>query len=95
MNPMNNKMKTIGATAILSAAVASPVFAQDVVDPVPYARGPGSQPQTFYRTYGQMNPSILPPRNDREYWGLQNFGFTGRDPSRVGGDAPWLAPSGS
>jgi hypothetical protein len=86
-----NKMKMISAAVLLSATVASPVFAQDAdtygPGATPYA---ARHPQTFYRSYGQVNPDFLPPRNNDEYRNLQNFGFTGRNPSRVGGESPSL-----
>jgi hypothetical protein len=88
-----NKMKMISAAVLLSATVASPVFAQDgdTYGPsaTPYA---ARHPQTFYRSYSQVNPDFLPPRNNDEYRNLQNFGFTGRNPSRVGGESPSLNP---
>ena len=88
-----NRMKTISAAVLLSAAVAAPAFAQDadMYGAQPYA-GPVRHSQLFYRSYGQPNPDFLPPRNNLEYWNLQNFGFTGRDPSRVGGNSPSLNP---
>ena len=88
-----NKMKMIGAAVILSATVATPVLAQDVgtYGAAPYA-GPARHSQTFYRSYNQMNSDFLSPQNNDEYRNLQNFGFTGRDPSRVGGESPSLNP---
>ena len=78
------RMKTIGAVVILSAAVASPVFAQG-------AGTPGSRSHNaFSRSYDQS--SYATPRTADEYWNLVNFGTTGRNPSRVGGEVPWLNP---
>jgi hypothetical protein len=78
------KMKALCAAIILSAAIATPVFAQ----PVHHARN-------FRGAYNQMNePSYAIPRTQDER-NLENFGFTGRDPSRVGGEDPSLRPSGS
>ena len=91
-----NTMKAIGAAAILSAAFAAPAFAQETYAPYaggPY--GPGSRPPTYYRSYGQVPGDYLPPRNTDEYWNLENHGFTGRDPSRVGGESPSVNPTGS
>jgi hypothetical protein len=81
------RMKTIGAVVILSAAVASPVFAQG-------AGTPGSRSHNaFYRSYDPSNgPSYATARTADEYWNLMNFGTTGRNPSRVGGEVPWLNP---
>jgi hypothetical protein len=80
-------MKTIGAVAILAAAVASPVFAQD-------ARTPGHRMEQhkLYQSYDQVNAPYAAPRTKDESWNLENFGITGRDPSRVGGESPWLNP---
>jgi hypothetical protein len=64
-----------------------------VYGPAPYA-GPPEGPMV-YRSYGQIDPDYLPPRNNDEYWNLRNHGFTGRSPSRVGGESPNLNPSGS
>jgi hypothetical protein len=51
--------------------------------------------QTYYRSYDQVNPDYLPPRDIDEYRNLQNFGLSGRDPSRVGGETPNLHPPGN
>jgi hypothetical protein len=88
-----NTIKALGAAAILSACIATPVFAQEVYGP--YARpgyAPVAPPPTYYRTYGAV-PGDYPPTNIDEYRNLQNHGFTGRDPSRVGGESPSLNPS--
>lgn len=86
-------IKAITAAAILCASIATPVFAQEYRPYVggPYERGPA----TYYGAYGQVPGSYLPPRNTDEYWNLVNHGFTGRDPSRVGGESPSLNPSGN
>jgi hypothetical protein len=88
------RLKTVSAIAFLSAVIATPVFAQSS-DP----RGPGSRMEPYwYQTYDQWNgygpPQTYygPPLTKEEYWNLQNFGTTGRDPSHVGGQAPWLNP---
>jgi hypothetical protein len=87
-----NKMKMISAAVILSATVATPVLAQDVGTYGPAGAAPMRHSQTYYRSYGRGNSDFLPPRNDEEYRNLQNFGFSGRDPSRVGGESPSLNP---
>jgi hypothetical protein len=91
------KFKTIGALVILSAAVASPVFAQEAVVSEPAYSGPtyygrAYDRQNFRGAYNQMNAPYYAPRNSDEYWNLENYGITGRDPSRVGGQSPWLNP---
>ena len=83
------RRKTVGAIAFLSAVIATPVFAQSSD-----LRGPGSRmaPYWFYRSYDQWDGFYGPPLTKEQYWNLENFGTTGRDPSRVGGEAPWLNP---
>jgi hypothetical protein len=92
-------MKILGAAAILSAAIATPVFAQDLG-----VTGPGSR-------YG-LEPQPGPTYDGRGYYGGPTFYsapaffapyggygwngyFVGRDGSRVGDVAPSLRPSGS
>ncbi len=83
------RLKTVSVIAVLSAAIATPVFAQSWD-----MRGPGSRmgPPRFYRSYDQWNGFYGPPLTKDEYWNLENFGTTGRDPSRIGGKSPWLNP---
>jgi len=89
-------MKAISAAVVLSAAVAAPVLAQEVyVSAVPYAYGPGGRAQTYYRSYDRTAPGDYLPSDIDQYRNLQNFGFSGRDPSRVGGETPNLRPSGN
>jgi hypothetical protein len=87
------KLKTLCALIILSAAVATPVLAQDAG-----ARGPGSrsglESRSFPRgAYNQLNgPSYATPRNSSN---IENFGSSGSDPSRIGGQDPSFKPSGT
>jgi len=79
------KIKTLTAIMILSTAVATPVF----------AKGNLSHNETFRGAYNQMSePSIAVPQTRAER-NIENFGFSGRDSSRVGGWDPSLNPSGS
>ena len=81
------KLKTFSAVVILSAAVATPVFAQPTHHGRAYDR--------FRGAYNQLNgPSYAIPET-RAGRNIENFGFSGRDPSRVGGWDPSLNPSGS
>jgi hypothetical protein len=90
------KMKTLSAAIILSAAVAAPVFAQDAG-----VRGPGSRYGLVSQTgprgaYDQLNgPSYATPRalDGEDKRDIESFGFSGRDPSRVGAEDPDLKPS--
>ena len=46
-----------------------------------------------YRDFrGSYNQVIVPSQGERN---IENFGFSGRDPSRIGGEDPSLKPSGS
>jgi hypothetical protein len=78
-------MKTLSAVIILATAIATPAFAKE--------RG---HSQDRYRgAYNQMTePSVAVPATQAQR-NIENFGFSGRDPSRVGGWDPSLNPSGS
>jgi hypothetical protein len=82
-----NSMKIIGAAALLSAAIATPVLAQDVGT---NARHSARHQQTFYRSADPI--FAAPPQSSEEYRNLEDFGMSGRSPSRVGGDDPNLNP---
>jgi len=86
---MNLMIKTITVAAVLSASIAAPAFAQRVD---PYHGG-----GMLYRGAQQYDvpPGSYAPRNNDEWRNQQNFGFSGRDPSRLGGESPNLNPSGS
>jgi hypothetical protein len=81
------KMKALSAVVILSAAIATPAFAQ----------GPhhGRAEQQFRGAYNQMNGSVYAAPDAQERRNIEDFGFSGRDPSRPGGEDPSLNPSGS
>jgi hypothetical protein len=81
----NDHMKTLAAVMILSAAVATPVFAKE--HSRAYDRYRGAYNQLTEPSYAL--PETQAGRN------IENFGFSGRDPSRVGGWDPSLHPSGS
>ena len=98
------KISTLSAVMMFSAAVASPVFAQDEAG-VP---GPGSryglEPQAgptphiraednYRGAQNQLNgPSYTTPETQEDKRNIEDFGFSGRDPSRVGGEDPSLNP---
>ena len=78
-------VKTLSAVIILSAAVATPVFAKEH----------GRAYDRYRGAYNQLSgPSYAIPetRADRN---IENFGFSGRDPSAVGGWDPALNPAGN
>jgi hypothetical protein len=87
------KIKTFGVALILSAAIASPVFAQDANVPAP--RHARVHDQNFRGAYNQQlggAPYDNAPQTRDERLNLENFGFSGRSPSRVGGENPDLNP---
>jgi hypothetical protein len=78
---MLNNLKTLSTVMLLSAAVATPAFAHATKH---------SHATNFRGAYNQvMTPSSQGAVNQ------ENFGISGRDPSRVGGFDPSLNPSGS
>jgi hypothetical protein len=98
------KRKALSAVIILSVAFVAPVFAQDAVAPGYGAESQlvknhrsshrGPYDQNFRRAYNQPAASFYArPLTNEERRNLENFGFSGRDPSRVGGDDPNLRPS--
>ena len=81
------KLSTLSAVMILAATVATPAFAR----PIHHTRAHSD----FRGAYNQMiEPSYAVPQTQSERT-LDNFGFSRRDPSRVGGFDPNLNPSGS
>jgi len=88
---VTNKMKTLGAVIILSAAVAAPAFARDASVLAPH-HGRVHDRSNYRRAYNQLNgPFYAIPRTQAGR-NIENFGFSGRDPSRVGGEDPNLNP---
>jgi hypothetical protein len=95
MTSQMTRMKTLSAVMILSAAIATPVFAQDagVLRPQ-HERTHERNYRGAYNAYNQANePSYAAPRTREEERNVEDFGFSGRDPSRVGGEDPDLKPS--
>jgi hypothetical protein len=99
-----NKTKALSAVMILSAAIAAPVFALDAVGP---GYGLELQPVTNYRSnyrapseqdfrgaYDQSNETFYTqPVTNKERRNVEDFGFSGRDSSRIGGEDPYLHPA--
>jgi hypothetical protein len=80
---MKTNLKTLTAAIVLSTALAAPAFAA-----TNHHRAYGMK--EFRGSYNQViTPSSQGAVNQ------ENFGFSGRDPSRVGGFDPSLNPSGS
>lgn len=81
---MLTNVKTLSTVMLLSAALATPAFAHT----------------TNHRAYGLKNfrgsyNQVIMPSASQGAASHENFGFGGRDPSRVGGFDPSLNPSGS
>lgn len=78
-------VKTLSAVIILATAIATPAFAKEH----------GRAYDRYRGAYNQVTePSLAVPATQSGR-NLENFGFSGRDPSRVGGWDPSLNPSGS
>ena len=82
-------MKTLGAVIILSAAVAAPAFARDAGVLAPHHAHAQSN---FRGAYNQSNEPFYAVPATQAGRNMENFGFSGRDPSRVGGEDPSLNP---
>jgi hypothetical protein len=83
------KLKTLSAVIILSAAVATPVFAQTT------HHGRAYDLRNFRGVYNQLNGPFYATPRTQDGWYVETFGFSGRDASRPGGEDPSLRPSGS
>jgi len=87
------KITTLGVALILSAAIASPVLAQDATVRPHHAQA--YDQSNFRGAYNQQTsgaPYYDAPQTHDEMINLQNFGISGRSPSRVGGEDPYLNP---
>ncbi|HET7888247.1 MAG TPA: hypothetical protein VFL62_18650 [Bradyrhizobium sp.] len=88
------RIKLISAAVIMSAAIATPAFAQEFYGT--YVGGPYGPGPVYYGYRGyDVPPGSYPPRDSDEFWNEVNHGFSGRDPSRTGGVSPNLKPPGS
>jgi hypothetical protein len=82
-------IKTLSAIAIVSAALASPVFAQDLDG----TQKPAHVQRHVRAAYNQASvnePSYAAPRQGEVY--LDHYGY---DRQRIGGEDPDLRPSGN
>jgi hypothetical protein len=85
---MMTSVKTLSAAIVLSAAITTPAFARPTHHSRVYdLRG-------FRGVYNELGTPYSTPQAQGQL-NIQNFGFSGRDPSRVGGWDPSLHPSGS
>jgi hypothetical protein len=81
------KFKILSAIVILSTAIAAPVLAKSNY------RIPDDQ--NFRGAYNQSNaPFYAQPLTNKDRDNIEDFGFSGRDPTRVGGEDPYLHPGG-
>ena len=55
-----------------------------------YSRG--YDQSDYRRAYNQSNEPFYAAPQSREERNMENFGFSGRDPSRIGGEDPDLNP---
>jgi hypothetical protein len=81
------ELKTLSTIAILSVAVAKPVFAQ------PTHHRPALD--RYRGVYNQATGPLHATPRTQDGWNVETFGFSGRDPSWVGGRDPSINPSGS
>jgi hypothetical protein len=86
------RMKALSAAIILSAAIATPVFAQEAGQDAGLLGTYHARHERNYRAYNQVNGAVYAAPETRDGWNMANFGLSGRDRSRVGGEDPDLNP---
>jgi hypothetical protein len=94
-------MKTLGAALVLSAMIAAPAYAKDTGNRhgvTSKHRSMSRHVRAHHRDYvrGAFIPRQPSDRYDPDpefQRNIDNFGFSGRDPSRIGGEDPSLHPS--
>ncbi len=84
-------ISALGVALLLSTAIAAPVFAESATVRPHHART--YDQANFGGAYNQQRNGDYAPRTPEEMRNLENFGFSGRDPSRVGGENPNLNPA--
>jgi hypothetical protein len=89
-----SNFKTLAAIAIFSAAIATPVFAQDASVTAPSHHARAVAHENFRGAYDRVGaPYDNAPQTREELINQENFGFSGRNPARVGGENPDLNPA--
>jgi hypothetical protein len=89
------KMKILSAVIILSAAVTTPVFAQDAGVRGPESRY-GLESQSGLRgAHNQMNGPSYTAARARDHWDPADSGNNERDPSITGGEDTTRRPPSS
>jgi hypothetical protein len=89
------RLKALSTLIFLSATVATPVLAQEVgvqSQTVRTHHGRVHALQKYRGLYNQLNGPTARTLDDRN---IGNFGFSGRERSRVGGEDADLNPSGN
>ena len=89
------KMKMLGAAIILSAAVVTPVFAQDTGVRETGSRYGSAQQPSSRGAYNQLNGPSDATTRTRDRWNPANPGTIEREPSTPGGEDTTLRPSSS
>jgi hypothetical protein len=86
-----SRIKTLSAVAVLVVATAAPAFAKAHIH---HRRVHQWDQQTYYGQghYGQAYYGQGFNRDARR--NIEDFGFSGIDHSRVGGEDAWLHPAG-
>jgi hypothetical protein len=84
-------MKTLSVIAILSAAIAAPAFARDAGPERRIHHGQTHHHHVWDHKRRHLGGGYDP--NPQFQRNTENFGFRGRDPSRIGGEDPNLHPS--
>jgi hypothetical protein len=89
------KMETLGAVIILSAAIATPAFAQDAGVPQAGSHSASKpQPVTNRQSSFRAGYNQLPGSSRVQDDSKANLGFDGIDSTRVGGEDPTSRPAG-
>jgi hypothetical protein len=95
------KMKTLGAVLVLSAIIAAPASAKNRSSHHGATSKHGSMSRHVRAHHDRYVRGGYIPRQPSDRYdpdpefqrNIDNFGFSGRDPSRIGGEDPSLHPS--
>jgi hypothetical protein len=90
------KIRLVSAILILTAVTAAPVLAQDagMHNGMKRHHHLRAHNQHFRGVYTQTQPNDRYDPDPVFQRNIENFGFSGRDPSRIGGTDPSLNPLG-
>jgi hypothetical protein len=88
-------MKTLSVVIILSAAVATPVFAQDASVHESGGRYGLESKSNLRGAYNQLNGPSYAATRTRDHWSPENLGNNERDPSIPGGEDTTRRPASS